>query len=186
MELMPEFSGAVMQPKTVPSPKNAEDRRGGKTMRINTYNIMLDQERKPYLVKESGKNYRIDETITHPRTVYQLMQSIYHVGSLAEEHLYMIALKTDGGIIGISEVSHGSIDMSVCNPREIFIRALMMGASNIILVHNHPSGNPTPSAEDIKTTERIIQAGDLIGCHLLDHVIIGLDSYVSLKEYKGW
>ena len=74
------------------------------------------------------------------------------------------------------------MNASILAPREIFINALKNGAVNIILLHNHPSGDPTPSAEDVSTTQRVKEAGSLIGIKLMDHIIIGDNKYVSLKE----
>ena len=76
------------------------------------------------------------------------------------------------------------MNSSLISPRELFIDALQMGAVYIILIHNHPSGDPTPSKDDILITKRVNEAGNLIGIELLDHIIIGDNSYVSFRE-KG-
>lgn len=108
---------------------------------------------------------------------------MYGLNQLAEEYLYMIALSTKNKPLGIFEVSHGTVNASLVNPREIFIRLLLSGASNFILAHNHPSGSCTPSNEDCKLTDRINDCARLMGIPLLDHIIIG-DGYLSYKE-KG-
>ena len=82
--------------------------------------------------------------------------------------------------IGLFEISRGTGDTSVANPREMFIRALLCGANKIILIHNHPSGNPEPSHSDITVTKRVKECGCLLGVELLDHIIVG-NSYCSLK-----
>ncbi len=79
----------------------------------------------------------------------------------------------------------GSLDTNIIHPREIFKIALTESAAAIILVHNHPSGDPTPSHEDIEITKQIIKAGEIIGIQVLDHIIIGDNKYISLKE-KGY
>ena len=79
-------------------------------------------------------------------------------------------------------ISKGSINMSMMDPREIFVHALKNQAVNIIIMHNHPSGDPTPSRDDINTTNRIDQGAKLIGLHLLDHIIIGDNTYKSFRE----
>ena len=81
-------------------------------------------------------------------------------------------------------MSTGSLNSSIVHPREIFKRAVLQNAASIIICHNHPSGDPTPSQEDINTTKRIYDAGKILGIELLDHVIIGDNKYTSLKE-KG-
>ncbi len=103
---------------------------------------------------------------------------------LQQEHLKLIMLDTKNGIISDITVSVGTVNASLINPREIFIHALKNLAVHIIILHNHPSGDPSPSKEDIYITNRISESGDLIGIKLLDHIIIGDGKYISLKE-KG-
>ena len=92
----------------------------------------------------------------------------------------LLMLNTRMHCIGESEISRGTVNMSVVSPRELFIEALRKEAVYIILLHNHPSGDPTPSRDDILLTERIREAGSLIGIELLDHIIIGDNCFVSL------
>ena len=87
-------------------------------------------------------------------------------------------------IIGESNISKGTVNASLISPRELFIEALEYGAVSIILLHNHPSGDPTPSSEDVLLTKRVKTAGDLIGIELLDHIIIGNNCYISFAEQK--
>jgi DNA repair protein RadC len=85
-------------------------------------------------------------------------------------------------LIGCHEVSRGSVDSTPVEPREVFKAAVLVNASAIVLVHNHPSGDPSPSAADLALTARIREAGELLGIELLDHVIIGHDGrYASLQ-----
>ena len=79
-------------------------------------------------------------------------------------------------------LSRGTVNASMITPREVFLEALKCRAVNIILLHNHPSGNPSPSGDDIRFTENIKKAGEMIGIRLIDHIIIGDNSYISLKE----
>ena len=81
-------------------------------------------------------------------------------------------------------ISIGSLTASVVHPREVFKAAIQHTAASMILVHNHPSGDPTPSKEDIATTRRIVEAGKLMDIPVLDHIILGNNKYISLKE-KG-
>ena len=77
----------------------------------------------------------------------------------------------------------GSLNVSVVHPREVFKRAILQNANSIILMHNHPSGDPTPSKEDIDMTDRLIEAGELLGIRVLDHIVIGDENnYISLKQ----
>ncbi len=149
-------------------------------MRVTTYNTKLNEDRLNILVKEKTVNYQTNN-ISNPQSVFEMMNTLFDMGNLAEEYMYMIALNTKGKVIGVFEISHGTINASLINPREIFIRALLCGAAGIIIAHNHPSGDTSPSAEDKHATKRIKDAGDLMGIKLLDHVIIG-DNYFSFKE----
>ncbi len=98
------------------------------------------------------------------------------------EHFKVVFLNTKNAIIGDKDISIGTVNASLVDPREIFKVALMYKAVQLILIHNHPSGNPTPSQQDIDVTYRIVQAGDVLGITILDHIIIGDGNYVSLKE----
>jgi len=98
------------------------------------------------------------------------------------EHFLVILLDTRGQLIKISEISIGSLDSSIVHPREVFKEALSASAASVIFVHNHPSGDPEPSEDDIKLTERLANAGEVMGIDVLDHVIIGDEKYLSLKR----
>ena len=99
-----------------------------------------------------------------------------------EEHFYVLMLNNQNNIIAEQEVSKGILDASIIHPREVFKPAIKNSASKIILVHNHPSGNPEPSGEDLDITEKLTEAGNQIGIKILDHVIIGKEKYYSNKE----
>lgn len=98
------------------------------------------------------------------------------------ECLILLVLDSKNRILHEETLSVGTISSSIADPREIFIKALKKNGVAIILLHNHPSGDPTPSNEDILTTERIVKAGKLVGIPLLDHIILGHDSYISLND----
>jgi len=94
----------------------------------------------------------------------------------------MLTLNTSNKPLGLFEISHGTVNTTVASPREMFLKALLVGAVNIVLIHNHPSGTVNPSREDINLTKRVKEVGNLIDIRLLDHIIIGEDTYTSLKE----
>ena len=101
------------------------------------------------------------------------------------EVCYVVCLTIPLTLIGYHEVSRGSLSETLMHPREIFKAAVLANAAGIVLVHNHPSGNPRPSSADFEITARVKAAGEIIGIELLDHIIIGHHGlYVSLKE-KG-
>ena len=98
------------------------------------------------------------------------------------EHFYAILLNTKNHVIASPLISIGTLSESLVHPRELFKEAVNHSASSIILVHNHPSGDPSPSREDIMMTRRIIEGGRLLDIQILDHVIIGDNTYISLRE----
>ncbi|MDO8508942.1 MAG: DNA repair protein RadC [Nanoarchaeota archaeon] len=101
-----------------------------------------------------------------------------------EEHVFILMLDTKNNIIGEQLVSKGILDASLIHPREVFKPAIKNSASKIILVHNHPSGDPNPSQEDLEITKRLMKTGEELGIKVLDHVIIGEDKWWSWKEEK--
>lgn len=123
-----------------------------------------------------------DFKVSSPKDISTLL--INEMNNLNQEVLKLILLNTKNIVIGVRDVFKGSLNSSIVHPREIFREAVQRGSANIIICHNHPSGDPTPSKEDINITLRIKQCGDLMGINLLDHVIIGNNNYISLKE-KG-
>ena len=99
-----------------------------------------------------------------------------------EEHFFVVMLNNQNRIIAEHEISKGILDASIIHPREVFKPAIKNSASKIILVHNHPSGNPEPSREDIDITERLASAGDELGIKVLDHVIVGKEGWWGWKD----
>ncbi|WP_313891719.1 DNA repair protein RadC [Psychrobacillus sp.] len=105
--------------------------------------------------------------------------------SLKQEHFVTLFLNVKNQIIHKQTIFIGSLNASIVHPREIFREAVKRSAASIICAHNHPSGNPAPSPEDIEVTQRLLEAGQLMGIEMLDHVIIGDHQFISLKE-KGY
>ncbi|MBO8172541.1 MAG: DNA repair protein RadC [Bacillaceae bacterium] len=103
----------------------------------------------------------------------------------SKEHFICLFLNTKNRVISRKTIFVGSLNASIVHPREIFKEAIRQSSASIICAHNHPSGDPTPSREDINVTKRLVKAGDIVGIDVLDHIIIGDTSYVSLKE-KGY
>ena len=101
---------------------------------------------------------------------------------MEQEQLHVMFLNTKNVLIKDMLLAKGTVNATVASPREIFIEALRHHAVNIILVHNHPSGDPTPSQDDFNLTRRVKEAGDLIGIRLMDHVVIGDNAYCSFRK----
>lgn len=115
-----------------------------------------------------------------PDTIAQYyMEDLRHE---KQEHMKMLMLDSKANLLGDKDVFKGTVNASLVTPRELFIEALQKNAVSIVIMHNHPSGDPTPSREDLLTTKRIAEAGSLIGIELLDHIIIGNNCYISFRE----
>ena len=99
-----------------------------------------------------------------------------------KEHFVALLLDTRNQLIKTAEISIGSLDSSIVHPREVFKEAIAASAASVIFVHNHPSGDPTASEEDIKLTKRLAEAGEIVGIDVLDHIIVGGKKFLSLKR----
>ncbi len=120
---------------------------------------------------------------TDPETVAEYyMEDFRHE---EQEKLLIIMLNCKGGLLGEEVVSKGTVNGTMISPREIFLSAMKFQAVSIILLHNHPSGDPTPSEEDFLLTKRVRESGELLGIPLLDHIIIGDQQAVSFRQ-QGW
>ena len=119
------------------------------------------------------------ECISSPREVAQELAFIVNE---EQEHLVVLLLDTKNNIKKMTVVSKGTINSSLVHPREVFKIAIRESASSIIIGHNHPTGDPTPSREDIEVTKRLSEVGKTIGIELLDHIIVGSKGYRSIKE----
>lgn len=133
--------------------------------RINNLN---DQDRYVIRSPEDGANYCMEE-----------------MRFLSQEHFVCLYLNTKNQVLQKTTVFIGSLNASIVHPREVFKEAFKRSAASIICLHNHPSGDPSPSREDIEVTKRLVECGKIIGIEVLDHIIIGEHKYVSLKE-KGY
>lgn len=102
---------------------------------------------------------------------------------LTKERLILIMLDSRLGLISDIVLSIGTVNSSLVSPSEVFYEACRNKAVSIVLVHNHPSGDSNPSRQDIEVTDKISKAGEILGIHLIDHIIIGDNNYTSLKEY---
>lgn len=120
------------------------------------------------------------EIFDQPETIVDyFMEDMRH---MEQEQLHVMFLNTKNVLLKDMLISKGTVNASLASPREIFIQALRYQAVSMILVHNHPSGDPSPSQGDCQLTKRMADAGTLIGIRLLDHIIIGDNSYVSFKK----
>ena len=126
--------------------------------------------------KESASRIAV---ISCPKDVFEYMADMQY---LKQEQFRIVILNTKNKIVNQKIISQGTINATLVSPREVFNAAIKNMAANIILVHNHPSGDPEPSEEDKKITTMVSNAGKIIGISILDHIIIGRNNYYSFKE----
>ena len=132
------------------------------------------------LVREGRACY--SPTISCPVDVVGFFQK--HIGHSVQEHFTALFLNARNAPLGWREISRGSVSASIVHPRECFLPAISLAASGVILAHNHPSNDPSPSKDDLDLTRRLVKAGELLGIEVLDHLIIVDNGFLSLKE-KG-
>lgn len=120
--------------------------------------------------------------IQNPKDIVKAIRA--SIKDKAKEHFKLILLNTRNKIIGISTVSIGSLNTSIVHPREVFKEAIMHNACSVILAHNHPSGDPEPSEDDLTITKRLTEAGKILGIEVIYHIIITKNGFFSFKE-KG-
>lgn len=118
--------------------------------------------------------------LTGPEDVADMFMR--EMAALDREHFRAVLLNTKNRILGVRTISIGSLNASIVHAREVFKAAVAESAQAIVLVHNHPSGLPEPSSEDIAVTERLAEAGRILGIEILDHIVLGSQGFVSLKE----
>ncbi|SNB45488.1 DNA repair protein RadC [Geobacter sp. DSM 9736] len=129
------------------------------------------------VVREDAPDW-LSMRFTSARQVFEMFMNLRHE---AKEHFIALHLDGKNRIACLDRVSIGSLNQCVVHPREVFKTACLSNAAAILLIHNHPSGDPTPSREDMEITRRLTEAGELLGIKVLDHIIIG-DSYTSFAE----
>ena len=134
------------------------------------------------MVKESSFLYQT-RTISSPKDAYEMIKE--QLEGLDREQFIIACLNTKNEPTNISVVSVGTLNKAIVHPREVFKTAILSNAAGIMAFHNHPSGETTPSQQDIQLTHRLVEAGELLGIKLLDHLIIGDGTFTSLKE-KGY
>lgn len=155
-------------------------------MRVVKYKTKLTDDRKAVLEKEFSVNYSgMDRKMNSPEKVADFGRDFLRLHEETEEYLYMLCMNTKLDLTSVFELSHGNVNSSVVGIREMFQKALLANAVNVIVMHNHPSGDPTPSRQDIDITKRMKEAGQIVGVDVLDHIVVGQHRYTSLKD-KGY
>jgi DNA repair protein RadC len=128
----------------------------------------------------SKSETNLNSTVSSPEDAYSELKA--RARGKKKEYFWAVLLDTRNKIIKSVEISVGSLDSSIVHPRELFKEAISASASSIIVAHNHPSGNPQASQEDIKLTKRLKESGDIVGIDIVDHIILGEDRFLSMKR----
>jgi DNA repair protein RadC len=134
------------------------------------------------VVNEDSAKYFEGNSIRNSRDIYELFN---YLSRETKEYFIAIHLDTKNKIVCVDTISVGSLTSSIVHPREVFKSVLLSSAASITIVHNHPSGTPEPSKDDLNITKRLREVGEFLGIPVIDHIIIGNGSYISLIE-KGY
>lgn len=131
-------------------------------------------------VDAAGHPIPLDRSVDRASDVAPVLMSL--LGEEAVEVFIVLCLSTKHRVVGYYEVSRGTLNATLVHPRDVFKVALVANAAAVLVAHNHPSGDPTPTADDLHVTRRLIDAGELLGIQLLDHIVIGDGRWVSLND----
>lgn len=135
------------------------------------------------VVKEKTGLYDVPTTkISSPQDAHTIIETVLALNSSTVEKFGILTLNTKNAVVGIHVLTIGSLNTSIVHPRDIFQQALLNNAASIVLFHNHPSGDTTPSREDIDITRKVCAAGEMMGIPVLDHVIVGDGEFKSLRS----
>jgi DNA repair protein RadC len=136
-----------------------------------------------YVAELTKKRYRgrRPQEVKKPEDAVQILRQRFRHAE-GRELFVLLLLDTRNEVLGIETISVGTLNASIVHPREVFRPAIAAGAASILVAHNHPSGNPAPSEDDLEITKRLVKAGDLVGIPVLDHLILGKRRFLSLKQ----
>ena len=147
------------------------------------YKIRLKRNsRKPFMAQEKPVNYEATKRMNNSYEIVRMMNDAYGLQELADEHTYLITMNTKCDVNAVFLIGAGTVNLCPVSVKSVFTNALLAGASAIVLVHNHPSGDATPSDEDYLLAKRIATVGELIGVYVTDFIIVGNGTYVSFRD----
>ena len=135
------------------------------------------------VIKDTGVYLSVNNKVSRPQDIINMVSALFpEINYGVEERFIVLFLDTKNTYLNGEVVSIGSLNASIVHPREVFKRALLYNSASIVCVHNHPSGVTTPSKEDDSITQRLDEAGRLLGIPVIDHIIVGDNNYYSFKE----
>lgn len=154
-------------------------------MRATLYNTLIDKDSSlPYLIKEQSKNFPdFSDKLEEPELIAQIANRWLRLNQQTEERVYLFCLSAKCKLIGAFEISHGTVNSTFANPREIIFKSLLCNAVGIVLIHNHPSGDTAPSKEDIAAAKHMKNACEIVGLDFLDSIIVGYNQ--SRNKYSS-
>lgn len=151
-------------------------------MKINKYSVELNENQHPLLIKESSYDFDTANNLSNVDIVFKMLNECFRLGYQAEEHLCLIAMDIKLKPLAIFEVAHGTSNTCIADSADVFKRAMLVGASRIILAHNHPSGDLKPSIEDRNAYDRYKELGQMLGIRVEDFVIVAQEDIFSLRR----
>lgn len=154
-------------------------------MRVKELVTLYNNKRIPILEVKQSYNAPDYKVLNNPDIIVSFMNKYLHSNREVHEKMYVIFLDTKCKLIGYTELNAGLIDSSIVDKRRLYQMALQCCATNIVVLHNHPSGDSTPSKYDNNVTEEIKNGCKLLGVSLVDHIIIGMENYYSYKEHSN-
>lgn len=160
---------------TIPTPTTP-------TVKLKNYPSISRFRIKVMVVRDESIPSDMTVTIQSPEDIYRCVVAETDVIRLDREAVYGLYLDTRNRLLGVELISLGTLNSTIVNPREVFKSAILLGSASIVLVHNHCSGDVTPSVEDMELTQRIYKSGVLLSIELLDHVIVSDGKHYSLKQ----
>lgn len=120
--------------------------------------------------------------LSNPQKVFEVVTAITGIQDSPSEEFWVLFLNTKNKITGVEMISKGSLNSAIVHPREVFKSAILHNSAAVIFAHNHPSGDPAPSQEDIRLTTRLVDGGRLLGIEVLDHLVIGDGVFISMRQ----
>ncbi len=136
--------------------------------------------RRTYNNDQISKDKQAIKTVLSAEDVFKLVKS--KLKNYTKEHFFVLSFDTRSKLLGIDEISVGTLNANLVHPRETFEAAIHRHGAQVIIVHNHPSGDPEPSKEDLEITQKLVESGKLLGIEVVDHIIVTSKNYLSLKE----
>lgn len=142
-------------------------------MKINRQKLLLIKE----------QQFEYNQKITSTVSLVNFMINVLKINNEAQEVTYLLSLNNKNQLVSFTEIARGGLDMCNLSQNQIFKTVLLSNSNKFILVHNHPTGDPTPSKSDIETTKRILKSCEILGIEFLDHLVIGDNEYQSIMKY---